>query len=568
MSVVERYAKIRESVEEYETNLKNTHSLKRSELFQPGTSGVTPFMHGIFRCDRIILKRVAQELRRVARRNQGLAENFFAHEDDEGNSIWVYAIFSDDPHILDSILSLYKLHCTGHICTELRMPRRNKTITLLHCLSYTENLRFTNNKYSKYIDFFVENGLDLMQLSGNGYTVLHLCVGFNNSTLLQTILQRKEVEVNARNYRGGTALLETVEQYGFAKFKDTPRVECARLLLDYGGDPNLPDNAGFTPLQYSLKCDVYGEEPIIVDKIIYMLVDSGARIFSSVSDLYCPFALALTCDAPEILNLFLHWNRNHLKLKEEEWMGDETDPFPLSTVIHCFIANDLEKGNFRTKSFWVLMKYGATFYVDWLYQYIDRYKERELAEQKRIDLLFLFFLNNYFKHFLDESKKNPGISFVVLNNGVRKHLRWIRNAFFREGAWNDLLSERYDFSILFKRRTIELEVDPDFEVICTFCREFVVPGETFKTNESADMAICSKCYFLEFQEDRKILSLVDFAERRKEKEILNFTDQPSEVYLDAGLNSYYLLEKLSNLEDSYQTIFKDIEAQVCSTGER
>ena len=98
--------------------------------------------------------------------------------------------------------------------------------------------------------------------SESGATPLMLASQYQDQETVSLML-RKGAKVNARDVRGGTALMRAV-------FSDKSHVPTVRMLLDHGADPNAANEEGNVPL-----CFVYGPGRL---KYIKLLVQHGATV--------------------------------------------------------------------------------------------------------------------------------------------------------------------------------------------------------------------------------------------------------------------------------------------------
>lgn len=89
------------------------------------------------------------------------------------------------------------------------------------------------------IDLLVTAGADLRQLDLNGETLLHKACGQSSENLRYLIMAGLDVN---QTKPGAEAPLH------YAAVGD--HLDCARVLLEHGADPNIVDGSGQTPLDY------------------------------------------------------------------------------------------------------------------------------------------------------------------------------------------------------------------------------------------------------------------------------------------------------------------------------
>lgn len=90
-----------------------------------------------------------------------------------------------------------------------------------------------------------------------GYTPVILACYYNNTVVLQALISH-EVALNEKP--DSPTALQAAAYKGF--------VECVKLLLDYGADPNIADANGTTPLIYAVQFNH--------KEIVAMLLKKGA----------------------------------------------------------------------------------------------------------------------------------------------------------------------------------------------------------------------------------------------------------------------------------------------------
>jgi ankyrin repeat protein len=98
-----------------------------------------------------------------------------------------------------------------------------------------------SNGNTELMNAAINGGADIHVVDGRGRTLLMVAATTNAATV-QTLLSHK-VEINSRDSAGNTALIEAA-QFGC--------VECIRLLLNAGAEPNVQNNEGNTPLILAL----------------------------------------------------------------------------------------------------------------------------------------------------------------------------------------------------------------------------------------------------------------------------------------------------------------------------
>ena len=63
------------------------------------------------------------------------------------------------------------------------------------------------------VKVLLDKGADVNTRDDGGHTALHVAAIFGRSTIVQTLLDKEGIEVNAENNRGKTALQHVLERY-------------------------------------------------------------------------------------------------------------------------------------------------------------------------------------------------------------------------------------------------------------------------------------------------------------------------------------------------------------------
>lgn len=151
------------------------------------------------------------------------------------------------------------------ISFNLHIPDENGN-SILHYVLRTPVSRFKGGKF-QIIELLCHGGADPFERDRLSETALHILAaqpGDENLELLQWILRGScggpIPFLNHQNLYGDTALVSAAVSHN---------VSAAKLLLEFGADPNVPDDLGDNAAQYALR----GEDL----EMLEVLYEFGAR---------------------------------------------------------------------------------------------------------------------------------------------------------------------------------------------------------------------------------------------------------------------------------------------------
>lgn len=145
--------------------------------------------------------------------------------------------------------------------------------SILHFVLRTPTFRFTDGKF-RIVEFLCNHGADPFGRDRLSETALHILavqLGDSNIELLHYILQDNGSGpvpyLDHQNHYGDTALSAAVLSHNTA---------AARLLLEFGADPNIKDDLGGNAAHYAIR-----EENI---EMVELLYEFGARLPAEYMD--------------------------------------------------------------------------------------------------------------------------------------------------------------------------------------------------------------------------------------------------------------------------------------------
>lgn len=133
--------------------------------------------------------------------------------------------------------------------------------------------------------YLLENGADINALNNEGEGILHAVVFSGDTSRIDYMLAKYEIDINLRAKDGSTALLLALSLNCF---------DIAEALIKKGADVNIPDNDLVSPLHLAAE---YGSLDIVV-----MLAENGAIVKNKTKNGNYPLALAINNDNNEIVN--------------------------------------------------------------------------------------------------------------------------------------------------------------------------------------------------------------------------------------------------------------------------
>ncbi|MBF2761402.1 MAG: ankyrin repeat domain-containing protein [Ectothiorhodospiraceae bacterium AqS1] len=152
---------------------------------------------------------------------------------DNGGTALMFAAISGDPETISLLIEHgAKIDHRGHFDWTALMVAASK--------GHAEGIRI-----------LLDHGANPAGQDSYGFTPLMRAVQGNKGAAVATLLAHKAKALEAKNERGATALHIAVEQ-------NLPLM--VKTLLEYGADPNTPDNAGYDPAR---KATVRGHPEII-----------------------------------------------------------------------------------------------------------------------------------------------------------------------------------------------------------------------------------------------------------------------------------------------------------------
>lgn len=138
----------------------------------------------------------------------------------------------------------------------------------------------------KLVKYFIENGVDVNQLTRRGWSPLMVAASENHSTIASVLLENG-AQVNFMNSQGWTALSEAADEGAY---------DTAKILIAAGAKTNISNNEeGISPLA------VAASEGYL--NIIELLLESGANLSSS--DNYQPLHVAAEEGHLDIVKFFI-----------------------------------------------------------------------------------------------------------------------------------------------------------------------------------------------------------------------------------------------------------------------
>lgn len=130
---------------------------------------------------------------------------------------------------------LFVLLCNQGADLYFTYSYKNKTLTPLM-------IAMENN--SNMIHYLIDVGVSVNHASKDGLTPLMFMVEENNLYMTQFLLSQQTININQKDAAGNTVLHLLLK-------KDSPSLRMLQLLLQYGADKTITNNAGDTPLKLS-----------------------------------------------------------------------------------------------------------------------------------------------------------------------------------------------------------------------------------------------------------------------------------------------------------------------------
>jgi ankyrin repeat protein len=184
-------------------------------------------------------------------------------------------------HVIDYDKSIEKQVAEFQISSD-ELTRYNELALIM------ESNRKNSEHGLKYVDAYIEKGVNINATLLNGRTPLHIACLYGNMEVAKRLVAANGIDVNKPDNAGRTPLYLACEN---------GNLEVAGLLLASRANVNLPDKDGFTPLHfasYNGHTEVAG-----------LLIDRGADIDAVTHDGVTPLYLASHKGNTEVVRLLI-----------------------------------------------------------------------------------------------------------------------------------------------------------------------------------------------------------------------------------------------------------------------